>query len=92
MTDLLQGAEGWDLQVAIWGYAVQGDLGDISALVSEGHSEVYLRGAPWDSTARDLATQVVAYGDQPYRRVADHAALPWLTEHALRGHIPWSGL
>lgn len=88
---LLDGLEGCTLQLRIWGYAVQGDVGDVSVLVSEGYAHLTPRPA-WDGTARDLDTQQVGYADEPYRRVKDHAALPWVMEHALRGHVEWPGL
>lgn len=87
---VLEGEAGHALQLAIWGYAIQGDITDPSALAAEGHAEA--SGCRlWDRRAADLAGEMVSHGG-PYRRVKDFAALPWLTEHVLRGHAEWPGL
>jgi hypothetical protein len=88
--DVLNDAAGVKLQFSIWGYAMTGDLIETAALVAEGRAEL-VHGA-WDRTARDLATEMIAHGDEPYRRVKDWAACPWIGEHMLRGHGEWPGL
>jgi hypothetical protein len=77
--------------MALWGYAVQGDILDASALLAEGHTEAGGRRS-WDRTAADLTGEMVSHGDGAYRRVKDFAALPWVTEHVMRGHAEWPGL
>lgn len=89
--DLLDGLEGWTLQMGVWNYAVQGEITERSALLAEGHAHL-LGGLAWDRTAKDLDGQQVAYAGEPYRRVKDHAALPWVTEHCIRGHAEWPRL
>src|SRR4051794_18141830 len=89
---LLEGLTGWSMQMGVWQYAVQGDIAETSALIAEGHPELLTCGEAWDRTEKDLRGHLVAYGDAPYQRVKDAAALPWVTEHILRGHAPWTGL
>lgn len=88
---LLDDEEGVALQFAIWRYAVTGDAGETVALLAEG-KDGYVVMPMWDRTARDLASSFVAYGDEAYHRVRDRAALPWVTEHLIRGHEPYSPL
>ena len=81
----------WRTQMQIWGYALMGEVIEIGALVAEGHGGL-AHIAGWDRTQVELAGEFVAHGNEPYRRVKDFAALPWATEHVLRGHAPWPGL
>jgi hypothetical protein len=89
---LLDGEEGWALQMGFWHYAVQGNIGETAALIAEGHADLVSQGSPWDRTAADLAHETISRDGEPYRRVRDVAALPWVMEHAIRKHIPWPGL
>ena len=90
MPDLLEDESGFATQMAIWGYAVTGDLGDAAVLIAEGHAG--LAHGAWDRTAAGLDGQMVSHGDEPYRRVRDWAALPWVTEHLIRTEGEWPGL
>ena len=85
----LSSRDGVRAQFALWGYAITGDICEAAALVAENqHHDERL----WDRTAARLAGQLAGHGDEPYRRVKDWAALPWMTEHVLRGHEDWPGL
>ena len=89
MSAVLDDEAGVRAQFLLWGYAMTGDICETGALASERqHHDGRLR----DKTAADLRGSLVGYPGQPYRRVRDHAALPWLTEHVLRGHEEWPGL
>lgn len=88
----LDGETGHLFQMAIWGYAIQGDVSEHSAVISETRAAPIGAADVWDRTAADLTGQMVAYGDGPYRRVRDHAALRWVTEHILRHDLEWPGL
>lgn len=79
------------VQHAIWGYAIQGDVREFSAAVAEVEGAVAIDPA-WDRTAHDLAFEFVSRDDGRLRRVKDWAALPYVTEHLMRGHAPWPGL
>jgi hypothetical protein len=92
VSDLLGGLDGWRMQMGVWHYAVQGDIGETSALIAEGNSALLILGEPWDRTAADLEHHLVSYEGRPYERVKDSTALPWVTEHILRGHAAWTGL
>ena len=83
---------GVSIQFSIWGYALTGDMLETSALICEGHAELVRGAGAWDRTAADLRGQVVAHGDEPFRPVKPFAALGWVAEHAIRGHVEWPGL
>jgi hypothetical protein len=79
-------------QIAMFGYAVDGDW-DLTAQVAE---ERYDWGrtadAFWDKTVEWLYGTVIIHGDSEPRPVRPWSALPWLSVHSLRGHMPWPGL
>lgn len=77
-------------QFAVWGYAVTGDMCETAALIAEGHPEL-VRGGGWDRTAADLAGDMIAHGDGPFRRVKDWAALPWVGEQLVRRQMDHGG-
>ncbi len=77
-------------QFATWGYALTGNICETAAMIAEGEAEL-VRGGAWDRSP-GLARALIAHGDEPYRPVKDFAALPWATEHILRGHADWPGL
>jgi hypothetical protein len=81
-------------QIRIWGYVVDGQPGGYLTQVAEGRpgDRWVAFGALWDDTAADLEGRMIAHGDEPYRRVKDFAALPWVAEHCIRGHADWPGL
>ena len=87
--DLLEGEAGFRRQLALWGYVVQGDICETAAITAE---QLHRDERLWDRTAADLAGWVISHADEPYRRVKDWAALPWMTEHVLRQHLEWPGL
>jgi hypothetical protein len=94
VSDDLSSPAGVKTQFALWGYAITGDITERSALIAEqrhGHQVLHYPQA-WDHRPGWLLGRMVAHGDEPYRRVKDWAALPWVGEHSLRGHIPWPGL
>lgn len=90
----LDDREGVQTQFALWGYAITGDITERSALIAEQRrgNRVLHYPLAWDHRQGWLRGQLVAHGDEPYRRVKDWAALPWVSEHMLRGHEPWAGL
>lgn len=83
--------EDFKLQHMLWGYVVQGDVNEFSAQVCEVDGAVSTKPA-WDRTAHDLAFEFVSRDDQLLRRVKDWAALPYMTEHIMRGNVEWPGL
>lgn len=89
---LLDGEASFRAQLRVWGYAVQGDACELGALTAEQRAPVPGLADEWDRTAADLERRLVAYGNQPFRRVKEHAALRWVMEHCLREHEPWPGL
>ena len=90
--DTLSSRDGVRMQFAFWGYAITGDITERSAIIAEAHNVEAIYPGAWDSTADKLAGQLIGHGDEPYRRVKDWAALPWVGEHMLRDHEPWAGL
>jgi len=92
MSAVLDDRAGVRAQFAIWGYAITGDITERSAIIAEAKNVEAIYPGAWDSTAARLATQQIGHGNEPYRRVKDWAALPWVGEHMLRGHAPWAGL
>lgn len=92
VVDELNTVEGVTLQLRIWSYALTGDMLEVGACVAEAR-DIPVSGIPvWDRTARALAREFIGAADEPYRRVKDWAALPWVSEHIMRGHEPWPGL
>ena len=83
---------GVDVQFALWGYALTGDMLETSALVAEGHAELVRGMGAWDHPIGWFDASAVSHGDEPYRPPRPWSALPWLAEHALRGHMEWPGL
>lgn len=83
---------GVKLQFNIWNYAVTGDVGQICALIAEGHmlTESYM--PVWDRDAISIINNKIAHGDEDYRPVKEWTALPWVGEHLIRGHEEWPGL
>lgn len=75
----------FDFQMAIWGFAIQGDGLEVSALISEGVNALT---DVWDRTKKDLADTYMAR-DGSWIPVPDWFALRWLRasirEKALRG-------
>lgn len=89
----LEGISGFHAQLAIWGYALQGDgILETAALIAEGHPELVCGGRAWDRRSAGVSRALIAHGDEPYRPVKDWALLPWVAEHSLRGHMEWPGL
>jgi hypothetical protein len=80
------------LQFGIWGYALDGDVLEFSACVAESRDHVVSRKPAWDRTSDDIAGEWISRATSGYRRVKDWAALPWVSEHAMRGHVEWPGL
>lgn len=82
---------GFGLQVAIWGYAVTGNLPETSALIPEGHAGLVGGMGAWDKPP-GADRGLVGKGDEPFRLAKEWSACPWIAEHSLRGHIDWPGL
>jgi len=86
----LSSLDGVRTQFLIWGYALTGDITETAAIIAEGESDL-VRGGAWDRSP-GLARALIAHGADPYRPVKDWAALPWMTEHIMRGHESFPGL
>lgn len=84
-----QGLEGWDLQMKLWGYAVQGEIIEPDACASEKPNEPTFR--RWDLTISYLAECLVDRGRgwerAPYWYCLVN--LPWdWRERAFAAHPP----
>lgn len=88
----LDGVQGFGTQVTLWGYAITGDFLERSAIIAEDRNVKAIYPAAWDRASADLTGKMIGRGDEPYRRVKDWAALPWVAEHMIRGHEEWAGL
>lgn len=81
----------WRISMRLFGWAIDGDIREVSAAVAEGY-EFLEDSTGWDRRQGWLDGLAVSqYGEAP-RPARPWAALRWLAEHALRGHMEWPGL
>jgi hypothetical protein len=81
----------WRISIRLWGWAIDGNVFEPAAMAAEGYSWNDSR-CGWDRDQAWLDGLLVSqYGEQD-RPARPWAALPWLTEHFLRGHMDWAGL
>ncbi len=92
MSFSLSDLHGVHTQFTLWGYAITGDITERSAIIAEAKNVEGIYPGAWDSTAACLEGRMIGRYPEPYRRVKDWAALPWVGEHMLRDHLPWAGL
>lgn len=82
----------FDIQLRVWNAAWWGDAAEAAAGIAEdrtGNYEGSTGLAVRSHIASDLAGDMVAYGDEPYHRVPDWWALPYLAEHIVRGRAEY---
>lgn len=81
MTSILNGLGGFRTQVAIWGYAVQGDTQEFAAIISETRTlDEHLRA--WDRRMEYLYG-IDIYIDAEPKTTPYWYALPWVAEQRL---------
>ena len=81
----------WRISVRLFGWAIDGDLTEPSAHVAEGYGWSVPR-VQWDHDEAWRRHQIYTGPDGIARHPRPWSVLPWLTEHALRGHMDWPGL
>lgn len=88
---LAERARLWHISMRLWGWAIDGDIDEPAACTAEAYTWDMHRQS-WDRDQAWLDGLVVSQYGEDCRPVRPWAALPWLTEHFLRGHIGWPGL
>jgi len=87
--DLADREATWRISVRLWGWAIDGNVGEPAACTAEGYE---FDTQHWDRDLTWLSGLSVSQYGEDYRPARPWAALPWITEHVLRGHMKWPGL
>lgn len=81
----------FQMSLAVWGAVYTGDTANRVACMAEDDKDGNQAfDAMWDRNARSLAYEAVCVPGEGYKPVPEWWALPWLTQHILRGHEPYS--
>lgn len=79
------------ISLRLFGWAIDGDLTEPAAFTAEGYGWDNPR-HQWDHDDQRRRCQLYVGRDKVPRHPRPWSVLPWLTEHALRGHMDWPGL